>query len=50
MDDKEAVANHKLIFEEDKRRDREGEMERSPYGGGGGEYGGYGGPRGRGGS
>jgi hypothetical protein len=39
MDDKEAVANHKLIFEQDKRRDREGEMG-SPYGPrGGGVYG-----------
>jgi hypothetical protein len=45
MDDKEAVTNHKLLFEEDKRRDREAEGERSPYGprGGGSEYGGYGG-------
>jgi hypothetical protein len=49
MDDKEAVDYHKLIFEEDKSRDREAEMERSPYGGrgrGGAEYG----PRGRGGT
>ena len=38
MDDKEAVTNHKLIFEEDKRRGREDEMG-SPYGPRGGEYG-----------
>jgi hypothetical protein len=49
MDDQEAVNYHKLIFEEDKRRDREGEGERAPYGGAGGEYGGYSGGR-RGGS
>ncbi|HEY3394408.1 MAG TPA: hypothetical protein VGK58_16965, partial [Lacipirellulaceae bacterium] len=48
MDDKDAVTNHKLIFEEDKRRGREGEMG-SPYGPPrGGVYGPPGGDRGRG--
>jgi hypothetical protein len=41
IDDKPAIDYHKLIFEKPKNRDgREGEMERSPYGGGGNPYGG----------
>jgi hypothetical protein len=37
MDDKPDVDYHKLIFE--KKKLREGEMESSPYGPGGGRYG-----------
>jgi hypothetical protein len=41
LDDKPAVTYHRLLFEEDRRRQRDGEMQTSPYGGEGGRYGGY---------
>jgi hypothetical protein len=44
LDDKPAVSYHRLLFQKDRRRGRDGEMETSPYGGGEGR-GGYGGYR-----